>query len=204
MKVIKIICFSLLLAGTVHAQSNNQQMAQKAILDGNFKLAIVHLEKALASDQGNINNLYMLGYSYYHAGNYSKAISTFDRLINLKPGELSAYYYRGKAKNIVAMETVKLTMPEREKYLKSSINDFSKAIELNQDDVKLYQNRGMAYKDYGTLRGQKTSNFYDKAVASSAFRSSLTDLEKVLELTPGRRDITAQITEVKRFLKTLK
>ena len=179
-------------------------MAQKAILDGNFKLAIVHLEKALAADQGNINNLYMLGYSYYHAGNYAKAISTFDRLINLKPGELSAYYYRGKAKNIVAMETVKLTMPEREKYLKSSINDFSKAIELNQDDVKLYQNRGLAYKDYGTLRGQKTSNFYDKTVASAALKSSLTDLEKVLELTPGRRDITAQISEVKRFLKTLK
>jgi tetratricopeptide (TPR) repeat protein len=204
MKVFKIICFFLLLAGTVNAQSNNQQMAQKAILDGNFKVAIVHLEKALAAEPGNINNLYMLGYSYYHAGRYAKAISTFDRLINLKPEELSAYYYRGKAKNIVAMETVKLSMPEREKYLKSSIQDFSRAIELNQDDVKLYQNRGMAYKDYGTLRGQKTSNFYDKSVASAALKSSLTDLEKVLELTPGRRDITTQVTEVKRFLKTLK
>ena len=179
-------------------------MAQKAILDGNFKLAIVHLEKALAADQGNINNLYMLGYSYYHAGNYAKSISTFDRLINLKPGELSAYYYRGKAKNILAMETVKLSMPDREKYLKSSINDFSKAIELNNGDVKLYQNRGMAYKDYGTLRGQKTSNFYDKAIASTALKSSLTDLQKVLELTPGRRDISTQVDEIKRFMKTLK
>lgn len=194
----------MLLASTVSAQNNNQQMAQKAILDGNFKLAIVHLEKALATDQANINNLYMLGYSYYHAGNYAKSITTFDRLINLKPGELSAYYYRGKAKNIVAMETVKLSMPEREKYLKSSINDFSKAIELNSSDVKLYQNRGMAYKDYGTLRGQKTSNFFDKTVASTAMKSALTDLQKVLELSPGRRDITAQVDEVKRFLKTLK
>lgn len=204
MKVFKVIGFSLLLSSSAVAQNNNQQMAQKAIMDGNFKQAIVHLEKALASDKGNINNLYMLGYSYYHAGNYAKSVATFDKLINLKPEETSAYYYRGKARNIIAMETLNLSMPEREKYLQASIRDFSKAIELASEDVKLYQNRGLAYKDYGTLMGQKTSVYFDKDVAVTAFRSSLTDFEKVLELSPGRRDISSQIQDVKQHLKSLK
>lgn len=204
MKSIKIILVSLLLSNGVFAQGSYQQMAKKAIMDGNFKQAVVHLEKALAKDKANTSNLYMLGYSYYHSGNYAKSISTFDRLINLQPTESSYYYYRGKAQNITAMETVKMGMPERELLLQAAIRDFTKAIQLNSDDVKLYQNRGLAYRDHGTLRGQRTSNFYDKTMASAALKSSISDFQKVLQLTPGRKDITLLLDNAKDQLAALK
>lgn len=194
----------LLLSNGLFAQSSYQQMAKKAIMDGNFKQAVIHLQKALATDKSNTENLYMLGYSYYHSGNYTKAISTFDRLINLQPSQASYYYYRGKARNISAMETVKMSMPDREVYLQAAIKDYTKAIQLNSDDVKLYQNRALAYRDYGTLRGQKTSNFYDKAVASSALKSSISDFQKVLQLTPGRKDIIALLDNTKDQMAGLK
>lgn len=204
MRTVKILLVSMLLSNGLFAQSSYQQMAKKAIMDGNFKQAVIHLEKAMASDKSNTENLYMLGYSYYHAGNYAKAIGTFDRLINLQPSESSYYYYRGKARNITAMETIKMSMPAREVYLQSAIKDFTKGIQLKSDDVKLYQNRALAYRDYGTLRGQKTSNFYDKALASTAFKASIADFQKVLQLTPGRKDILLQLDNTKDQMASLK
>ncbi|HXH98997.1 MAG TPA: tetratricopeptide repeat protein [Sphingobacteriaceae bacterium] len=204
MKSVKIILGLLLLSNILFAQAGYQQMAKKAIMDGNFKQAVVHLEKATSQDGSNTENLYMLGYSYYHAGNYMKAISTFDRLINLQPSESSYYYYRGKARNITAMETIKMSMPEREKYLQTAIRDFTKAIQLNDEDVKLYQNRALAYRDHGTLRGQRTSNFYDRSLAATAIKASINDFQKVLQLTPGRKDITVQLDNAKEQMASLK
>lgn len=178
-------------------------MGERALINGDFKSAVSSLEKALAADTNDVNTLYMLGYSYYHSGNYNKAVATFNRVISLKPSENSAYYYRGKARNIMANDTKGMSNPDREKLLLSSIRDFSKAIDLNAEDVKLYQNRAVAYRDYGVLKGQKIPGFYDKAKAVNAFRSCIGDFEKVLSLTPGRKDITTQLEDAKSYLKNL-
>lgn len=178
-------------------------MGERALINGDFKSAVSSLEKALAADSNDVNTLYMLGYSYYHAGNYNKAVTTFNRVVSLKPGENSAYYYRGKARNIMANDTKGISNSDREKLLLSSIRDFSKAIELNAEDVKLYQNRAVAYRDYGVLKGQKIPNFYDKNKAVSAFRSCISDFEKVLSITPGRKDITTQLADAKSYMQNL-
>jgi tetratricopeptide (TPR) repeat protein len=178
-------------------------MGERALINGDFKSAVSSLEKALATDTNDVNTLYMLGYSYYHSGTYNKAVATFNRVISLKPGENSAYYYRGKARNIMANDTKGISNPDREKLLLASIKDFSKAIELNSEDVKLYQNRAVAYRDYGVLKGQKIPGFYDKNKAVGAFRSCIADFEKVLNLTPGRKDITTQLEDAKSYLKNL-
>lgn len=196
--------FLLLLSATALAQNSYQKMGQKALMDGNFKLAVTHLEKAIVTDSNNVNTLYMLGYSYYHSANYKKAVSSFSRLVSLKPGETSAYYYRGKAKAILANETKGMANAEREKLLLASIRDFTKAIELNADDVKFYQNRAIAYRDYGVLKGQKIPKLYDKTKALTALKSCIHDLEKVLEISPGRKDITQEITDVKSHMENLK
>jgi len=186
------------------AQNSYQKMGQKALIDGDFKLAVTHLEKAIAADSNNVNTLYMLGYSYYHSANYKKSVSTFNRLISLKPAENSAYYYRGKARNIMATEGKNLTNVEREKLLLAAIRDFTKAIELNEDDVKLYQNRAIAYRDYGVLKAQKIPKFYDKAKATTAFKSCISDFQKVLDYSPGRKDITAQLDDARIYLDNIK
>lgn len=194
----------LLSANFAFAQTSYHKMGQKALIDGNFKLAVTNLEKAVAVDTSDVNTLYMLGYSYYHSAAYKEAVSTFSRVINLKPGDNSAYYYRGKARNIMATEIKGMANSEREKLLLASIKDFSKAIELNQDDVKLYQNRAVAYRDYGVLKGQKIPNFYDKGKATSSFRSCIADFEKVLSITPDRRDVITQLEDARIYLQNLK
>ncbi len=204
MRSITGFLFFILTANLAFAQSSYHKMGQKALIDGDFKSAVSHLEKALATDSNDVNTLYMLGYSYYHATNYKDAVKTFNRVISIKPAENSAYYYRGKARNIMATETKGIANAEREKLLLSSIRDFSKAIELNADDVKLYQNRAIAYRDYGVLKGQKIPNFYDKNKAVGAFRSCIADFEKVLTLTPDRRDIVNQLASAKSYMQNLK
>ena len=194
----------LFTASIGFAQTSYHKMGQKALIDGNFKGAVANLEKALATDTNDVNTLYMLGYSYYHSANYKAAVNTFNRVVALKPGENSAYYYRGKARSIMANDTKGISNPDREKLLLSSIKDFSKAIDLNADDVKLYQNRAVAYRDYGVLKGQKIPNFYDKNKATSSFRACIADFEKVLSITPDRKDIITQLADAKSYMQNLK
>jgi tetratricopeptide (TPR) repeat protein len=191
----------LLTADLAFAQTSYHKMGQKALIDGNFKAAVSNLEKALATDSSDVNTLYMLGYSYYHSASYKLAVNAFNRVILLKPAENSAFYYRGKA---MANDTKGISNTDREKLLLSSIKDFSRAIELNAEDVKLYQNRAVAYRDYGVLKGQKIPNFYDKNKAISSFRSCISDFEKVLSITPDRRDIITQLADAKSYMQNLK
>ena len=203
MRSYTLLLFLVLFVTTVLAQNPNYKMGERALINGDFKSAVSSLEKALAADSSDINTLYMLGYSYYHAGSYNKAVTTFNRVISLKPGENSAYYYRGKARNIMATETKGMPNSEREKLLLASIKDFTKAIDLNSEDVKLYQNRAVAYRDYGVLKGQKIPKFYDKAKAVNAFKSCISDFEKVLSFTPGRKDISTQLADAKSYMQNL-
>lgn len=194
----------LLLANFAIAQTSYHKMGQKALIDGDFKSAVSNLEKALLKDPTDVSTLYMLGYSYYHAANYTDALNTFNKVIEIKPSENSAYYYRGKAQNIMANGTKGIANSDREKLLLASIKDFSKAIELNSEDVKLYQNRAVSYRDYGVLKGQKIPNFYDKNKATNSFRLCIADFEKVLTITPDRKDVIAQLEDARIYLQNLK
>jgi len=204
MRSVTGLLFFILLGGFTYAQSNYQKMGQKALIDGDFKLAIVNLEKAISADSNNVSTLYMLGYSYYHSGNYKESVSTFNRLISLKPVENSAYYYRGKARNNMANETKNIANTESEKLLLAAIRDFSKAIQLSPEDIKLYQNRALAYRDYGILKAQKIPKFYDKVKAADAFKSCISDFQKVLDFNPGRKDISAQMDDARIYLANIK
>lgn len=204
MKLFLGLLLIIFTANYSFAQTSYHKMGQKALIDGDFKSAVNHLEKALAADSTDINTLYMLGYSYYHAASYKAAVNTFNKVISIKPADNSAFYYRGKASNNLANETKGILNTDREKLLLSSIKDFTKAIELSPDDVKLFQNRAVAYRDYGVLKGQKIPNFYDKNKAVSSFRSCIADFEKVLSITPDRRDIITQLADAKAYLQNLK
>ncbi|MDF3077447.1 MAG: tetratricopeptide repeat protein [Sphingobacteriaceae bacterium] len=211
MKILTpLLVVSILFSNAAIAQKSSSQenpymlLGRKALMDGDFKLAVAHLEKALPSDSTNANLLYILGYSYYHSSNYPKAVSTFSRVVSLRPGEVSAYYYRGKARNNMATEAnTPLSYSEREKLLQASIRDFSKAIELNSDDIKYYQNRGVAYRDLGILKSQRVAKFYDKAVSANAYKACINDFQHVLEANPGRTDMIDELKKVKVYLANL-
>ena len=204
-----IFCFVFFVSGICKAQQEESlnpyvKLGQKALIDGDFKLAVSHLEKSLPADSNNANVLYMLGYSYYHSGSYPKAVNSFTRVLSLHPNEVSAYYYRGKARNILgAQMNSTLSAVEREKLLLACIKDFSRGIELNNSDIKFYQNRAIAYRDYGILKGQKTPKVYDKSAAETAYKACISDLQHVLDLNPGRKDITVEMKKAKVYMDNL-
>jgi tetratricopeptide (TPR) repeat protein len=177
-----------------YAQNAYVKLGQQAFMDGDFKSAIQQLEKACSVDSSDANALWMLGYSYYHSDNYKKSITAYSKVIAIKPTDASAYYYRAKAKSYLARD---ITLPpaDKEKYLLGAIFDLTKGIEVNSDlnDIKFYQNRGIAYKDYGVFKLQANAHFYDRSRGINSLKASIADLEKVLSMDPSRTDITELI-----------
>ncbi len=212
MKSIKLVPFVLLLLITLTGNSQDQKkeenpyvtLGQKAVIDGNFKVAVSHLEKSLPKENSNADVLYMLGYSYYHSGDYAKAVSTFGQVVSLRPAMIAAYYFRGKARSQIAVQmNTNLANAEREKLLLAAIKDFTKSIELNSEDPKLFQNRAIAYRDLGILKGQKIPKFYDKALAAQSFTSCIADLQRVLDTNPARKDIVDEMKKAKVYKTNL-
>lgn len=193
---LPILVSFLVISSVEHAASQNAyiRLGQQAYIEGNFKAAITQLEKGRLIDSTNANALYMLGYSYYHSDNYAKSITAFTKEIALEPAEAHAYYYRARAQARLGADS---KIPaDKEKYLLGAIIDFTKAISINPADTKLtvfYQNRGIAYREYGLFRLQPTSKFFDRARAQNALKASISDLQKVLDADKSRDDISALI-----------
>lgn len=203
------LCFCGIIAHgqtTETAPSNpHVRLGQKALIDGDFKAAASHLQKALPGEAGDPNVMYMLAYSQYQIGEYRKALESFSKVIDLRPDHESAYYYRGKANNILAVQTdTRISSSNREKMLSQAIDNYTKAIELNGEDVKYYQNRGIAYRDLGILRGTAGTANYDKAIATDAYNKSVADFEQVLAMTPGKKDIQTELKKAKIYRDNLK
>ncbi|RCH56500.1 hypothetical protein DJ568_01180 [Mucilaginibacter hurinus] len=194
MKLTAIV--SLLLISSIEsmAQSAYMKLGEQALMDGNFKAAVKQLEKACLVDSTNANAQWMLGYSYYHSENYKKSVTAYSKVIAIKPTDASAYYYRARAKSFLGKDS-QLPAVEREKHLIGAIHDLTKAIAVSPDpnDSKLYQNRGIAYREYGIFKLQHAAQQQDKNRGISSLKASINDLEKVLNSNPGRSDISLLI-----------
>ncbi len=193
----------LLALQTANGQNAYFKMGQQAFFDGDFKAAVAHLERSCIIDSTNTSALWMLGYSYYHSQNYKKSIAAYNRVIALKPADASAYYYRARAKAFFAVEG---TQPDadKEKYLLGAIVDYTKAIDIDPNDTqnnqKCYQNRGIAYREYGEFKLQPGNKFYDKVRGINSLKASINDLQKVLADDQSRTDISALIDLAKQRL----
>jgi tetratricopeptide (TPR) repeat protein len=185
------------------AQNAYVKLGQQAFIDGNFKAAVKQLEKACMVDSTNANAYWMLGYSYYHSENYRKSIAAYSKVIFINPVDATAYYYRARAKGYLGKDTF-LSPAEREKYLLSAIFDLTKSIAIDpSEQVKCFQTRGIAYREYGLFKLQhNSSGTYDKTRGISALKASIADLKKVLDNNPGRSDISSLIELSKEKLAT--
>ena len=200
--IVSLLIFSTL--DVASAQNAYVKLGQQAFMDGDFKSAISQLEKACSVDSTDANALWMLGYSYYHSDNYKKSITAYSRVISIKPTDASAYYYRARAKSYLGKDN-SLSPVDKEKYLLGAIYDFTKAIDINPDpnDIKFYQNRGIAYHDYGCFKLQTNSRFYDKARGINSLKASIADFEKVLNNDPSRSDISTLMDASKEKLASV-
>ena len=206
-----ILAGLILFSATAFAQTNELasenpyvKLGKKALIDGDFKNAVAHLKKVLPSDPEIVNINYMIGYSEYQLGNYNGASTYFTNVINKAPDNLSAYYYRGKSKSTEAVLPGKASDAQRAKLLKESIDDFTKAIELNSSDMKLFQNRGIAYRDLGNLLGTATSRNHNKQEAAEAYNNCIKDLNVVVAKNPTRKDMALEIKKATVYRDNLK
>jgi tetratricopeptide (TPR) repeat protein len=200
--IVSLLIFSTL--DVAYAQNAYVKLGQQAFMDGDFKSAISQLEKACSVDSTDANALWMLGYSYYHSDNYKKSIVAYTKVISIKPTDASAYYYRARAKSYLGKDN-SLSPADKEKYLLGAIYDFTKAIDINPDpnDIKFYQNRGIAYHDYGCFKLQPNPRFYDKARGINSLKASIADFEKVLNSDPSRTDISTLMDASKEKLASV-
>ncbi len=200
MKISVIISFLIISSlEVVQAQNAHLMLGQQAVMDRDFKKAVVHLEKACVIDSTNSNALWMLGYSYYHSENYKKSIIAYTKVIEFKPTDCSAYYYRARAKDYLAKDA-QTTPTEKEADLLGAIVDLTKAITINPSDIKFYQNRGIFYREYGVFKLQKTHKFYDRTRGINSLKASIADLEKVLNENPDHPDIASLLELSKQQL----
>ncbi len=202
---LPVILFVLAITSVKVSSAQNAyvKLGQQALMEGDFKVAIQRLEKACVIDSTNADALWMLGYSYYHSANYKKSISTYTRVVTIKPTDATSYYYRARAKSYMAKDNM-LSAQERDKYLYGAIVDFTKAVTLEPTDTKYYQNRGIAYREYGVFKLDPTSkSTFDKARGINALKASIGDLEKVLNDNPTRADIASLLDISKEKLATV-
>jgi len=200
--ILGLIIFS---SSSSFAQNGNDKKVMDAMLKGDYKTAVAQLEKTDTKDPNNVNTLKMLGYSYFQNGDYGNSINTYSRLVLLKPSEVSAYYYRGKARLNIANDPKESLNTMRESFYTAAIKDFTKASELSgEEDTQMLQNRGLAYKDYAIFKSYKAKKAVDKAACVALFNNSIADFQKVLTLQPLRKDIIDWITYDKAQITSLK
>ena len=205
--VAGLICLSTAsMAQTKATASENPyvKLGQKALFDGDYKTAVTHLKKALPSDPENAMIMYTIGYSEFQLGNYKEATDYFSKVIERTPDNSSAFYYRGKSKSNESVRLDKMSDSQRATLMNESIEDFSKAIELDKSDMKSFQNRGIAYRDLGNLLGTKTSKNYSKKLATEAYNNSIKDLKVVIAQNPKRKDLATELKKATVYRDNLK
>lgn len=199
MKLSVIVSFLIIsTVETTVAQNAYVKLGQQALMDGDFKAAVVQLEKACLIDSTNANALYMLGYSYYHSENYKKSITAYTKEIAINPTDAMAYYYRARSKSYLGKDN-QISVADKEKYLVGAIFDLTRAISLEPNATK-YQTRGIAYREYGVFKLQSAIQPYDRIRGINSFKASINDLQKVLADNPGRTDIESLIDQSKQKL----
>ena len=195
----------VIFSSTGSFAQGNYERSMQAMMKGDYKAAAAQLEKAYAKSPEDAKVLQMLGYSYFQNREYEKCIDTYSRLLTVKPNEVSAYYYRGIARLKIANDPKESLSTMRDTFYQASLKDFTKAIEINgEEDTQMFQNRGLAYKDYAIFKSFKAKKKDEKAACVALFNSSITDFQKVLTLQPLRKDIIDWVTYDKAQIASLK
>lgn len=138
-----------------------------------------------------IDKLILEALDEHSNSNYTKAITTYSHILRMKPSKhvrSIIYNHRGMAYFSMA------------KY-RPAINDFSKAIEYNQENISAWNNRGLSYRlieEYESalvdltrsleINGYQVETYYSRALVNWELHDhakALKDCEEALNIKPN-------------------
>ena len=135
------------------------------------------------------------GWAYLHLKDYQRAISDFDRAIELNPKYALAYGSRGLVYHSL-------------KDYQRAISDFDRAIELNPEETWFYERRGRTYRKQGNywraiedfdrafeLDTNYVWAYFHRGIAYRLlkdYQQALAEFDRALELKPHYASIFAQ------------
>jgi tetratricopeptide (TPR) repeat protein len=95
----------------------------------------------LAVSQDDMTNYWMKqGYDSYHNGSLERARECYDKVIEMNPQFVEAYYMRGMS-----------TLLDSKQDPEESIRYFDKVLEMNPSDDRAFSNKGLAFAYLGKL-----------------------------------------------------
>ncbi len=169
---------------TIHAIKNFQKTLEvdQDFFDAQYQLGLLYLGKknklavdyfnnALNIDPNSIEAKYYLGMYYQETGNYDKALSIYERILEKNPDYVFAIYNIGYV-NLVYLENFDV-----------AIDYFTKAIDLHPNYIDAIYNRGLSYE-----------------MKKDALNSKK-DYEKVLELNPKYKKAEEGLKRANDYLK---
>ena len=118
----------------------------------------------------------------YIAGHYDKAITDFDKVIEINPENIYAYYNRGLAKfKLGDLESEKGNTEEARKLYEAGIEDSTQAIKQDPEDTNAYHNRAG-----GKFRLAQSET--DTAKVQQHYQDAIDDWTQVIRLNPELAD----------------
>ena len=114
----------------------------------------------------------------YGEGHYDKAIADFNKVIEVNPENIYAYYNRGLAKfRLGDLESEKGNTEKARKLYREGIEDSTQAIKQDPEDANAYHNR--AGGKFRLAQSEK-----DTAKAQQYYQDAIDDCTQVLQLNP--------------------
>ncbi|MEO5361808.1 MAG: tetratricopeptide repeat protein [Nitrospirota bacterium] len=123
--------------------------AYVALQKGNYKAAIVMLEKKIKNNHNDYLTWYSLGLAYSIIGQHNKAIDAYNHSIEINSDDYSTWYNLGLAYSKIGQYD-------------KAIDAYNHSIKINPDDYSTWNNLGFTYSKIGQ---------YDKAI--DAFNHSI-------------------------------
>ena len=138
---------------------------------GNYDKAIEYFTEAIESNPNNANAYHNRGLAYLKTGSkytpegrasLEKAISDFSKAVELKPDYVEAYYHRGITRiEFIHFYDSPFGQAENELF-REALNDFNKALNLDETFYLSYSGMGNAYDRYGKF--DEAVKWYNKAL----------------------------------------
>ena len=140
--------------------------------------------KALLTQSGPLEPLaqwhqrnHIRAYAYHHegegrfnAGDYVKAIVSFDNAISQNPKHIRAYFWRGRAKyGLGKSKADQGNITEAQHLYQAAIDDYTLTLKINPEFALAYNNRGWTKHEFGKSKAEqgdiaKSQHLYQAAI----------------------------------------